>query len=167
MLYSAHVCDVPGCKSCILIDGHMKAHRKVCSVKTCKNDPKLSSIYCTDHAEKPLREMNMGAQELKDEEYHVERILSKRFIKKQWLFEVKWKGFDETTLEPKENIPRVLVELFEIYGDSAVPSEIKGYFEKGGIKFVNIKVENEILKLPACALEVNEKAYTITGPRFM
>ena len=162
--YSAHVCDVPGCKSCILIDGHMKAHRKVCAVKTCKNDPKLQSIYCSDHAEKPLRELKMGAQELKDEEYHVERILSKKYVKKQWLFEVKWKGFDETTFEPKENLPRVLVEFFEIYGNSAVPSEINSYFEKGGIKYVNIKVQNEILKLPACALEVNEKAYYIPSP---
>ena len=27
---SSHKCNVPGCESCIVIDGHMKAHRKIC-----------------------------------------------------------------------------------------------------------------------------------------
>ena len=44
--YSSHVCDVIGCKTCIVIDGHMKATRKVCKFKTCHNDPILKSIYC-------------------------------------------------------------------------------------------------------------------------
>ena len=77
--YSTHFCDVTGCKSCILIDGHLKAHRKMCEIKMCKNDPKSKSIYCCDHAEKSLREVNLGIQELKIDEYHIERILSKRF----------------------------------------------------------------------------------------
>ena len=49
----AYVCNVPGCKSLILIVGHMNAHRKVCVVKSCKNDPKLQNIYSTDHAKRP------------------------------------------------------------------------------------------------------------------
>ena len=37
---SKHVCNVKGCTSCLVVDGHMKAHRKICSEKGCVNDPK-------------------------------------------------------------------------------------------------------------------------------
>ena len=163
--HSSHTCEVAGCESCVIIDGHMKAHRKVCADKTCKNDPKSKSVYCSFHAEKPMREVIHGEQQLQDgDEYHVEKILCKKIVKKEWLYEVKWKGFDETTWEPKANIPRILVEFFEIYGNSAISSEINGYFEKGGTKYVSISVEGEILQLPAISLEVNERAYYTPSP---
>ena len=93
----------------------------------------------------------------------VEKIVKKihHRTKKQWLYEVQWKGYDETSLEPKENIPRIIVELYEIYGDSSVPTTIDSYFEKSGIKYVNVKVndDDELLQLPACSLEAGEQAY--------
>ena len=162
--YSSHTCDVTGCKTCIVIDGHMKATRKVCKFKTCQKDPILKCVYCSEHVNNLNHEVIDGQQQLNENEYHIERIVRKIFKNKQWKYEVKWQDYEELTLEHKENIPRVLIELFEIYGNSTIPTEIESYFEKGGIKYVSIKIKDEILQLPACAMEVNEQAYYTPSP---
>ena len=162
--YSSHICDVTGCKTCIVVDGHMKSTRKVCKHKTCQNDPITKSVYCSEHAHKLNHAVIDGEQQLNENEYHVERILRKMFLNKQWKYEVKWQNSDELTMEPKENIPRILIELFEIYGDSTTPTEIERYFEKGGVKYVVLKIQDEILQLPASAMEVDEQAYYTPSP---
>ena len=99
---------------------------------------------------------------MNDDEYHIEKIINKSLDRKnnKWMYEVSWKGFDEKKMEPKENIPRILVELFDRFGDSTIKTEIHNYFEKFGIKYVNIEVSSKgIMTLPACSLEVDEDAY--------
>lgn len=162
--FALHVCQIEGCKTCLVVDGHMKAHRKLCKMKGCFKDPILKSVYCDEHSYKEAHTVNTDNKQdlLHEDEYHVEKIIRKLWKKNkdEWMYEVKWKGYQDTTLEPKENLPRVLVELFEIYGDSSISTDIDGYFEKGGIKYVKIKVQqSDLLQLPACAMEVNEDAY--------
>ena len=167
--YSLHECEVSGCRTCVVVDGHMKAHRKVCRVKGCHNDPVIKSVHCKDHSYKATHSVDEeNKQILAENEFHVEKITDKTFVqgKKEWLYKVKWKGFDKTTLEPKENLPRVLVELFEIYGDSTIPTDVVHHFEKGGIKYVHLKVQQDQdgIILPACAMEVDENAYILPNP---
>ena len=113
-----HVCEIPGCKDCLVIDGNMKTHRKVCSGIGCHEDPIFKSKFCEKHAEgENIRRVENGQQELKDGEYHIEKIERKVTIYKRHLYQVKWKEYEERTLEPRENIPRILVELFERYSN--------------------------------------------------
>ena len=44
-----HACNVEGCSTCVVIDGHMKAHRKICGKKGCIRDPREKSKYCDFH----------------------------------------------------------------------------------------------------------------------
>ena len=168
--YLNHECDVNGCKSCIVVDGHMKAHRKICKAKGCPNDPKHKSVLCKVHSQSTTHCVDEDNSQvlLNDEEYHIDNILRKSLHKKagKWLYEVVWKNFPETTMEPKENLPRILVELFERYGNCTISTEIEQYFETGGIKYVNINVNGDTLCLPACSLEICESAYFIKTPDF-
>ena len=106
---STHECSVAGCKTCIVVDGHMKAHRKICCKKGCVEDPKPRSTFCEKHCNKfneDIRDVVDNVQVLTNEkEFHIEKIL-KTFTKdKRRQYEVKWLSYDETTVEPKENIP--------------------------------------------------------------
>ena len=166
-----HACDVEGCSTCVVIDGHMKAHRKICRKKGCIRDPKEKSKYCDLHHVAinqggNAKEVVDEAQVLNHGEYHIERILKTIMIKKHRHYVTKWVGWDETTNEPKENLPRVLTELFDLYGDSTIPTFVKTYFEsKAGIKYVVLSVENrDDLILPACSLQVDEDAYFLPSP---
>ena len=81
---------------------------------------------------------------------------------------MEWVGYgeNETTIEPKENIPRVLTELYDTYGDSTIPTSVKRYFEHGSAKYVVLAVENHgDLVLPSCSLEIDENAYFIPLPK--
>ena len=171
--YEKHECSIKGCETCLVIDGHMKAHRKVCKSKGCTQNPQNKSLYCKEHDnDKHQHTINHNnEQNLLEGEFHIENILHKSFVKqkKQWLYEVKWQGYEDTTLEPKENIPRILVELYEIYGSAKMENEVLKYFESAGKKYVHIKVkinneEQEDLILPASAMEVDEQAYLIPSP---
>ena len=68
-------------------------------------------------------------------------------------------------MEPKEHLPRILVEMFEIYGDSTIATNVESYFESNGIKYINIKVQDDVLQLPSCSLEVCEEAYLLPAPK--
>ena len=75
---SRHNCTVAGCGTCIVIDGHMKAHRKICRKKACIEDPMVGSTYCEQHHlnSEQLRDVCNDAQILKNEnEYHIEKIM--------------------------------------------------------------------------------------------
>ena len=163
--YACHKCDVPGCESCLVIDGNMKAHRKLCKYKGCTSDPGDKSIYCDKHSKE--RSVNNDEQELISvDECHIEKIVKKSMIKSKACYEVKWVGYDDhdNTMEPRENIPRILVELYERYGDSTIKSDIVNNFEVDGIKFVNVKVQNDMLSLPAESLQISENAYLVRTP---
>ena len=49
-----------------------------------------------------------------EEEYNVDRLLSKRVRGGVTQYEVRWTGFDETTWEPAENLNGTLVQDFEV-----------------------------------------------------
>ena len=40
-----HNCSEKGCGTCIVLDGHLKAHRKICKKSDCKNDPKRVCFF--------------------------------------------------------------------------------------------------------------------------
>ena len=97
---------------------------------------------------------------LSENEFHIEKIMRKVPRKKgNCLYEVSWIGFDEHTMEPRENIPRILVELFERFGDSTVCTDIVDTFETQVIKYIKVACEGKIFSLPACSLQVAEEAY--------
>lgn len=166
--YSNHTCLINGCTTCLVVDGHMKAHRKICKEKGCQDDPSLNTVFCKTHSFKTERSIDDDNKQilLNKNEFHIEKIVHKRLNTqtKQWAYEVSWKGYSESTMEPKENIPRVLVEIFERYGDSTLPFRIDKYTEINGINCALIKVKDETLCIPACSLEVNEEAYLIETP---
>ena len=93
--------------------------------------------------------------------WHVEKILRKTSRKGRSFYEVAWKNSTDITMEPKENIPRLLIELFERYGDSTIPTEIIEEFELHSTKYIKISVQGDIICLPACSLQVAEQAYLI------
>lgn len=165
---SSHECEITGCKSCVVIDGHMKAHRKICFYKNCIEDPMTKSKYCEVHNQTgDIRGIINDAQVLNDgNEFHIEKIVKSVKIKKRRCYEVSWVGYNEITVEPRENIPRVLTELYDLYGNSSIPTTIKKHFEQSGIKYVSLGVENQDdLVLPACSMEINENAYYIPLPK--
>ena len=160
--YGEHECDVNGCKQCVVIDGNMKAHRKICKKNGCVQDPAFKSIFCKTHTSFEPRPLKEGTQVIiEEEECHVEKILKKVLRKGRSFYEISWKNSSITTLEPKENVPRVLIELFERFGDSSISTEIVKEFELHGTKYVNLSVNDEIICLPACSMEVNDQAYLI------
>ena len=164
---SCHVCSVAGCSHCIVVDGHMKSHRKICNHKGCIDDPTYKSEYCDAHLQsRKLRQVVDNAQVLVSEnEYHVEKILRTITKNKKRLYEVKWIGYSDTTLEPKENIPRVLTEVFDKYGDSSISTSVKSTFEKSGVKYIVLNVhDREDMILPACSLQIDDNAYFIPIP---
>ena len=115
-----------GCKNCVVIDGHMKAHRKICYHKNCIEDPITKSKYCdARHRAEDVREIIDDAQVINDvNEFQIERIVRSVKVNKRRCYEVSWVGFNENTIEPKKNIPRVLTELFDIYGNSSIPTPL-------------------------------------------
>ena len=135
-----HVCDVKGCESVLVVDGHMKAHRKICKDRKCDNDPIVGKLYCSSHQEESGRRICEGVQETRDvNEYHVECIVGKEYIKKhrQWRYRVKWVGYEELTLEPRSHLPRILVEVFNRYGRSNVSSKME-YGRNGDTEYVKV-----------------------------
>ena len=170
---ASHQCSIEGCKTCIVVDGHMKAHRKICLKNGCIEDPKYQSKYCDEHSKDvPLRKV-VGEQQVltNKDEFHISEVLRRVTKKNKRLYEVKWKGYEDTTLEPRENIPRVLIELFEKHGDSSITTTIKNHFDKSGIQYVTLGVEgHDDMILPACSLQIDENAFLIpcllyTSPR--
>ena len=127
----------------------------------CIEDPKYQSKYCDEHSKDvPLRKV-VGEQQVltNKDEFHISEVLRRVTKKNKRLYEVKWKGYEDTTLEPRENIPRVLIELFEKHGDSSITTTIKNHFDKSGTQYVTLGVEgHEDMILPACSLQIDENA---------
>ena len=73
--YDEHECDVDGCRQCIVIDGNMKAHRKICKQSGCVQDPAFKSIFCKTHTTFEPRPLKEGSQVIRDEEeWHVDKF---------------------------------------------------------------------------------------------
>ena len=116
-----HTCDVRGCGNCLVLDGHMKAHRKICKRSGCKNDPETWSLFCKEHSIKCCFNSNIinGKQSLQEKDaYHVEEIRARKFNKftRSFDYKVKWLNYDDETWEPFTNMPRVLIEIFNRFG---------------------------------------------------
>ncbi len=142
--YGSHACNIPGCEDCLVIDGNMKAHRKLCKSHGCQEDPGYKSQFCKDHIDVNSRDIVNGAQQLKDGEFHIEKIVKKVTRGKRHLYEISWKGYEEHTFEPRENIPRILVELFERYGDSTISTTIQKRCIVDGIEYINVHANGDI-----------------------
>ena len=54
--------------------------------------------------------------------FEVEEVVGKKRIKGRWNYEIKWKGYEEATWEPKENLncPQLVSEFEETLGKSAI-----------------------------------------------
>ena len=64
----------------------MKATRKICKTNECKQDPKMSSLFCEEHASDCNLEIPIsnGKTELdSSNSFHVEEIIGCRFNKKK------------------------------------------------------------------------------------
>lgn len=159
-----HSCTTVGCGNCLVVDGHMKAHRKLCKNNSCENEPKHLEKYCDEHL------LNVDLPQIVDDhqtisqpdQFYISKIIEEINFNGKKLYKVQWENYSETTNEPKENIPRVLVELFDLYGDSSVPTDIDCIFEYGNFEYVKILINNtDTLILPKVSLEVNVEAYHI------
>ena len=62
-------------------------------------------------------------------------------------------------MEPRENIPRIMVELFERYGSSEAQIEILETKTVNGIDYITVSCREETFTLTACSLQVSENAY--------
>ena len=114
------------------------------------------------HTKSDQRAIIDGQQELlQEDEYHIDRILKKHTKKGKCFYEVAWKNHEKRTLEPRENLPRILVEIFERYGDSTLPTIIEEKCEINGVKYIDVTVNNEVFTLPASSLGVCENAYFV------
>ncbi len=162
-----HRCGKPGCTNCMVADGNLKNSRTVCQMPGCMESPMKGKKCCKLHKTIERKIDGNNNQELveNDGEFHVEAIIGKRYDPKtkQTEFKVKWVGYseEESTFEPRKNIPRVLVELYSRYGRTDLTCEVinKG-FTKSGHAYVELFVENsDYIILPAEAMEVNEEAY--------
>ena len=160
-----HSCQSIGCGRCLVLDGHMKAHRKTCKMANCKNDPKKSSLFCGEHAQTCKFDLyeNPKDQSLEtSDSFHVEEITGKRYNKKTKGFEykVKWLGYEEFTWESYKNIPRILVELYKRNGTIKCQTYIIDEIVQKGQKGVLILMENEqSFWIPQIGLVLNEHAY--------
>ena len=161
--YGHHVCAITGCEDCLVIDGHMKAHRKVCRSVGCRSDPAFKNIFCKEHANTEVRKNVDGVQELKsDDEHHIERIIKKVRKKTKTFYEVAWVGSDTRTQEPREHIPRILVELFDRYGDSNLPVTTQDRCVINNTKYINVHVnEKDMFTLPSSSMVLDPNAYLV------
>ena len=111
---------------------------------------------------------------LHDDKYHIEKTVRRVLKKGRFHYEVKWVNYDDHTIE-------LLVELFEMYGDSQVPYEITHYSEnpvereikcgrkiEKDDKYVHISAKTkdgiDLLCLPAQSLQISEEAHLIPSP---
>ena len=163
-----HSCSINGCGKCLVLDGHMKAHRKICKMANCKNDPQKSSLFCLEHAQICKIDL-FGQTERKQSldssnSFHVEEITGKRYNNKNKCseYKVKWLGYDEFTWESYKNIPRILVEIYKRKGSIKCDTYIVDEKLYKGQQAVLICLENEqSFWLPKIGLSVNEYAYEI------
>ena len=158
------MCSKNGCKKIIVLDGHMKATRKICKKSDCFSDPKIGCLFCEEHLNECNIHMKCSNMDLTGETFYVEEILESRFNKKLKKKEylIKWKTYDDETWEPKENIPRVLIEQYTLYKTIQKEKFIVERALINRIKAVAVMFHDEhVIWLPECALNVNPEAYKI------
>ena len=90
-----HKCAEVACKTCIVIDGHLKAHRKICSEKGCIKDPKYQSRCCAEHSNTvKLRSFIEEEQILSSAvEFYTWKVLRRLTRKNKRVYEIEWKGY--------------------------------------------------------------------------
>ena len=84
----------------------MKAHRKLNGYKGCSNDPDKQEVYCSEHLAH-LYIIDNKQELFHDDEYHIEKILRRVMKKGYFHYELKWENFEQHTMEPRGNIPRI------------------------------------------------------------
>ena len=159
-----HICSKKGCKKIVILDGHMKATRKICKKSDCVNDPQLGSLFCKEHIDKCNVEVTLSSNNSAPDAYYVEEILDNRLNKKLRKLEylIKWKNYDDKTWEPEENIPRVLIEQYKKYKTIKHDKYIVERALINRIKAVAIMFHDEhVIWLPECSLNVCPEAYQI------
>ena len=162
-----HNCSSKGCGTCIVLDGHLKAHRKICKKSDCRNDPKKGMLFCADHLGSTSFKINANINEEDletSDSFHVENIVGKRYVKKEkyYQYHVKWLGYDECTWESHKNIPRILIEQYNRKGTIHSETYIVDERKYKGIDIILVMFEDETsIWLPKCALSVNPEAYDI------
>lgn len=189
-----HKCGVAGCKDVIVLDGNQKNTRKKCSFENvyvqfdnlpsefsvkvgCPETPMQCSKYCTGHDMFAAKSSSIKKSDViidddapiessSDSIYLVESIIGEKIVRGKKYYHVKWLDYDDTTYEPKENIPRSIIERYKKFGSLSVDTYMMKRTEYRGMSFVNLywKCTNgESLNtwLPESAMSINCSAYDI------
>ena len=149
-VWAEHRCDKPGCGWCVIGDGGLKAHRSLCAavssgvkefpssgVKLMTGCPRYpgNTLFCSshkNHVSPALHHKQIQKQSLeklnkdkKDQQHDAELdgvFLIEEILEKNGdNFHIKWNGYDTTTWEPAENIPKFIQEFYIRTGQSKLP----------------------------------------------
>ena len=205
---NAHKCDVPGCNTCLVMDGNQKNTRRKCAMKEvfeyhselgeefimktgCPETPLMASTYCSIHSdftgkssklvsnshiedntdkESPNSQSDKENSSQVEKTYLIESIINHKKLAGKDLYLIKWIGYKQTTWEHKENVPRTMIEKYNLFGQLEVETFISATTNVNGRCFVNIlwKVpgqddnsSSKTMWLPECSLKVDPQAYQL------
>jgi len=76
----------------------------------------LNALYTRNQLQPVDESPNLPPDETQ-KKFVIEKIIGKKTEKKKILYEVKWKGYDETTFEPRENLLKEVPELVKEFDE--------------------------------------------------
>ena len=120
----------------------------------CTNTPAFKSKYCSKHKIHAVKSKEMKNIERKkyggevpeeiedtDEEsmYLLEKIIGEEGVGKNKKYRCKWQNYTETTLEPRENIPKIHVDRFKKFKGESVTTYVVEDVDCRGITYIRVK----------------------------
>ena len=149
-VWAVHSCDKPGCGWCVIGDGGLKAHRSLCAAVSsgvkefpssgvklltgCSRYPG-TGLFCSshkNHVSPALHHKQIQKQSLdklnkdkKNQQHESELdgvfLIEKILDEKAGFYHIQWKGYETTTWEPAENIPKFIRDYYCRTGISVLP----------------------------------------------
>ncbi|CAB4004926.1 Hypothetical predicted protein [Paramuricea clavata] len=143
--WTDHICDVPGCKSVVVIDGNMKNARQVCScldvgelhfdgmsgsiLVGCQNTPGKKSRFCDVHKDAACalkddwssmtdsieQKPTSGVLESDDTDVLPIKVLNERETRQGKFYEVLWSNLLKTWVK-KANLPKKVLDVITTGG---------------------------------------------------
>lgn len=132
-----HICESPGCKSMLVLDGNMKNARQVCMVKDvaelhfsaingsivvgCQNTPAKGSRYCAEHCETAISFRDDSVESTGCEETEkgdqvgclITKILNEKTTRQGIIYQVVWADGRQSWVK-KCNLPSKIRESLEV-----------------------------------------------------
>ena len=130
------------------------------------------STNCNADIDESNESENSNPKKKKDtpEYYTIETILEFKKVSNRHMYLIKWIGYDKPTWEPRENIPRSLIEKFNKFGVLKVETYISSSATLNGSQYVNIlwkpledkdNFNSQSMWLPEIALNVNSQSFKV------